>query len=65
MTLRRVLRSWDRFLFRPVSPVPIAAYRILFGVLVLLNGVFILPDVTTFFADDGVLPLADALRYAG
>lgn len=65
MTFRRVARAWDRFLFRPVSPVPIALYRILFGVLVLLNGLFLLPDATAFFGDHGVLPLAEALRITG
>lgn len=63
MTFRRVVRAWDRFLFAPVSPVPIGIYRVLFGSLVLLNGLFLLPEVTTFFGEQGVLPVADALRY--
>jgi hypothetical protein len=56
MTFRRVVSAWDRFLFEPVSPVPVAVYRILFGVILLLNGLFLLPDATTLYGPTGVLP---------
>src|SRR6476469_6664237 len=65
MTFRRVLQAWDRFLFRPISPVPIAVYRILFGTLILLDLLFLLPDLNRFFGDQGVLPMAYAVRYFG
>jgi hypothetical protein len=64
MTFRRVLHAWDRFLFQPVSPVPIALYRIGFGILVILNLVFLLPDLNPFFGEQGMLPMGDpAVRY--
>jgi hypothetical protein len=63
--VRRFISAWDRFLFEPISPVPIGVYRIFFGLLVLANGLFLLPDVVTFFGEHGVLPMADALRYTG
>jgi hypothetical protein len=63
MTFRSVLRAWDRFLFRPVSPVPIAAYRIAFGTLIILNLLFLLPDLNAFYGEQGMLPMADAIRY--
>src|SRR5437762_14228628 len=63
MTFRRVLRAWDRFLFRPVSPVPIAVYRIAFGTLIILNLLFLLPDLNAFYGEQGMLPMADAVRY--
>jgi hypothetical protein len=56
MTFRQVARAWDRFLFEPVSPVPVAVYRILFGVILLLNGLFLLPDAARLYGPDGVLP---------
>jgi uncharacterized membrane protein YphA (DoxX/SURF4 family) len=59
----RLLRAWDRFLLEPVSPVPIAVYRILFGTLVFVNGLLLLPDVAIFFGEQGVLPMDAALRY--
>ena len=63
MTFRRLIRSWDRFLFKPVSPVPIAAYRVLLGTLVLANALLLLPELDALFGERGVLPMADALRY--
>ena len=60
MTFRRLLSAWDAFLFHPISPVPIAVYRILFGALVLTNLLFLLPDVNTFYGEHGVLPPAEA-----
>ena len=64
MTIGRVLRAWDQFLFRPISPVPIALYRIMFGALVLIKLAFLFPDRHVFFGDEGVFPLADSLRYS-
>src|SRR4051812_47368895 len=63
MTFRRLLRAWDRFLFRPISPAPIAVYRILFGLLVIADLLLLLPDLDTFFGEQGVLPMASALHY--
>lgn len=45
----------DRLL-RPVSPLPLAAYRCLFGLLALANGVLLAPDLEAFFGAAGVLP---------
>jgi uncharacterized membrane protein YphA (DoxX/SURF4 family) len=65
VTFRRLWRAWDRFLFKPTSPLPIALYRILFAALVFVNGLFLLPDVATFFGERGVLPMDYALQYTG
>jgi hypothetical protein len=65
VTFRRLLRSWDRFLFAPVSPVPVAVYRICFGLLVLADLVLLLPEVDTFFGDKGIFPLADSVKMMG
>ena len=62
MTFRRVLQAWDRFLFEPVSPVPVALYRIAFGTTVLLNLLFLLPDMHSFFGEQGVLSRAASLE---
>ncbi|HTZ58358.1 MAG TPA: HTTM domain-containing protein [Acidobacteriaceae bacterium] len=32
MTLRTVVEAWNRFFFKPQSPVPIALFRILYGI---------------------------------
>jgi hypothetical protein len=63
MTFRRVMRAWDEFLFAPISPVPLAVYRILLGTLVIINVLFLLPNAEILFGDHGILPRADALQY--
>lgn len=65
MTCRRMARAWDRFLFRPVSPLPIAVYRILFGTLLFVNCSFLLPDAATFFGPEGIVPPQLAVQLSG
>lgn len=36
MSLKTLLRVWDEFFFKPVSPLPVALLRIAFGLLVLI-----------------------------
>ena len=64
MTFRRVLRAWDRFLFEPISPVPLAVYRILFGSLVILNALLLLPELPFLFGETGILPLDVSRKFA-
>src|SRR5688500_12291402 len=63
MTFRRAARAWDRFLFVPVSPVPLAVYRVLIGALALTSGLLLLPDLAGLFGDEGILPRAIAPQY--
>ena len=56
MTFRRLWRRWDHFLFSPISPIPVAIYRILLGSLVLTSGILLLPDLETWYGANGVLP---------
>jgi uncharacterized membrane protein YphA (DoxX/SURF4 family) len=63
MTFRRLVRAWDAFLFAPVSPLPLAVYRVLLGALVIVSGLLLLPDAEALFGERGILPRADALQY--
>jgi hypothetical protein len=36
MSLRALLKAWDEFFFKPVSPLPVALFRILYGLLVVI-----------------------------
>lgn len=54
----------DRLL-RPVSPLPLSAYRCLFGLLSLANGILLAPDVAAFFGAGGVLPDEPVVRGPG
>jgi hypothetical protein len=60
-----ILRAWNRFFFEPTSPLPMAVYRILLGLLVLANQLLLLPDVMTWFSDRGALSFATAPRVSG
>ena len=53
MTLRPVFRAWDEFFFAEQSPVPIALFRILYGLLVVATLVLLRPDWLAWFGAHG------------
>jgi hypothetical protein len=54
MTLRQlILNAWI-WLTAPVSPYPIAIFRILIGLILLLNGLFLYPDIHIWFSNEGI-----------
>lgn len=57
MKLKNVISGYRTFLTDEISPVPVATYRILFGVIALTNAFFLWPDRLAWFSDAGVLPL--------
>ena len=44
MILKGIRRTWDSFFFTPQSPVPIAVFRILYGICVSLTLLLLYPD---------------------
>jgi hypothetical protein len=44
VTLKSVSRSWNRFFFRKQSPIPIALFRIAYGLLVIATVLSLRPD---------------------
>src|SRR5437899_1603594 len=52
---RVVSAAWNRFWFEPRSTATLAVVRIAVGLVVLLWGISVAPDVRTFFSGDGVL----------
>lgn len=44
MRARSLFEVWDRFFFRPVSPIPIALFRVVYGVLVIATLILLRPD---------------------
>ena len=50
-----VRRSWDRFWFTPYSVAPLILIRAVFGLLVFLWALSVLPDAKSFFGPEGVL----------
>lgn len=62
---RTLLDGWQAFWFAPVSPLPLAAFRILFGLVVLANGLQLAPDWGTWFGAHAVLAPETARALAG
>ncbi len=65
MSIKDFIVLWNRFFFAPVSPLPIALYRIIFGLLVLADALLLAPDLMVWFGPHGVLTPATALQLTG
>ena len=63
--LRAIIDGWNRFFFEPESPLPIAVYRILLGLVVLTNQALLFPEVEVWFSDHGTLSSATAKGLSG
>jgi hypothetical protein len=59
----KVADRWQRFFFRPVPAYPLGLFRIAFGGVCVMYFALLAPDVLTWFGQDGVLPMEDALRF--
>lgn len=55
MTTGELWRAWIAFLFKPSSPVPMALYRIFYGLVVLAFCALLAPDLYTWYGPDSVL----------
>ncbi len=65
ISLKDITSGWNRFFFEPVSPLPIAVYRILFGLGVIANHVLLMPDLHAWFSDRGTISFATGGRLVG
>ncbi|MBX3168466.1 MAG: HTTM domain-containing protein [Candidatus Eremiobacteraeota bacterium] len=54
---RALLCLWRRFWFEPISPSSVCLFRILFGLLTLVNGIAYLPDLLVWFGAEGAAPI--------
>lgn len=57
MSLRSLMRAWNRFFFEPQSPTPIAMFRIFYGLLVIADLILLSPDWQTWFGPRGLVTL--------
>jgi hypothetical protein len=53
MTLQSVFRAWHEFFFAERSPLPIALFRILYGLLVIATLILLKPDWLAWFGVHG------------
>ncbi len=64
MTLRSVFSAWNEFFFAEQSPIPIALFRILYGLLVIATLILLRPDWLTWYGVHAwvSLPTAQSLE---
>ncbi|HEV3164602.1 MAG TPA: HTTM domain-containing protein [Isosphaeraceae bacterium] len=59
------IRAWNDFWFRPISARPLGAFRIIFGLVVLLNLALLSLELDYWFTDHGLLQGTEAREAAG
>src|SRR5215470_623355 len=62
MSLRSLVKFWNEFFFAEQSPVPIALFRILYGILVIATLGLLHSDWLDWYGVDGWLSLPTALK---
>ena len=58
MSWKTVARAWNEFFFEPQSPVPIAIFRILLGLVVVIDAALLRSDWLTWYGPRGLVTLA-------
>src|SRR5690348_12035222 len=62
MSVRSVVQAWNEFFFTPQSPVPIALYRVLYGLLLIANLTLLRPDWLAWYGEHSWITLPTMFR---
>ena len=62
MTLKTVFRAWNEFFFAAQSPLPIAMFRVLYGLLVIVTLALLRPDWRNWFGVHAWVSLPTMLK---
>ena len=65
MSGKTLVRAWNEFFFQPESPVPIAVFRILLGLLVLIDAALLSGDWLTWYGPKGLVTFAGSQQIEG
>lgn len=58
----KYIRAWNKFWFTPTSPLPMALFRIIFGIVLLENCmVHLYPDFDIFYLKESIIPIKDMM----
>ena len=57
MTVRALIRGWNDFFFKPQSPTPVALFRILYGLLTIINLLMLRPEWLKWFGPRGFMTM--------
>jgi hypothetical protein len=64
MTLAKLVAAWNDFFFKPVSPLPYAVFRILYGFLMLqLLFIQLLPDFEFWYGEQAIISVNAVTKY--
>ncbi len=63
--ISRLFRPWNRFWFAPISARPLGAFRVVFGLLAIINLLFMTVDFDYWLTSRGILQGQEALQIAG
>ncbi len=63
--MKQLRHEWNTFFFRPISPVPLGLFRLVYGVLAFAYGALLFPERYTWFSNKGVLTVSEASAYIG
>ncbi|MEO7902881.1 MAG: DCC1-like thiol-disulfide oxidoreductase family protein [Capsulimonas sp.] len=61
--MNHIFRDWRRFWFRPTPSGPLGLFRIVMGLLVLVNACILFPERGVWFSEHGVLTSNEAAIY--
>ncbi len=64
MTVRALIRGWNDFFFKPQSPTPIALFRILYGLLTIVNLLMLRPEWLKWYGPRGFMTM-ETMHRAG
>jgi len=58
LTLRSAVQAWNNFFFAPQSPLPLALFRIIYGVLIIVTLLLLRPDWLNWYGTHAWISLA-------
>jgi len=65
MSYSDLFKLWDKFWFSETSPLTVAAYRMLLGILSFLTFLFLLPDLYIFYGSKGITTFGGVTDWTG
>lgn len=63
MRIRDIWAVWDRIWFEPASPAPVCIFRLLFGLVVLISCLFLIPDLLTWYGPNAIISIETIKHY--
>jgi hypothetical protein len=62
MSVRSVVKAWNEFFFTPQPPIPIALFRVFYGLLLIANLILLRPDWLAWYGEHSWITLSTMFR---